>query len=339
MRRFTLAEMAARFPALPLPDCLYSGSLAEHPAFDMPVMGCTAVVACHFNPCGFVRPVENLRRFLNWSAMLGIPLFMAELTFAGGVAPVLPQDHPRVLQVVTGAENLLFQKEALLNAVVARLPEFVRNVVWLDADVLLTNGEFLWEVEAALTRRPVVQPFARCIWTDADGSEAALRPSFGAGIACGDARCVEWRRYHPGFGGAARRALFSEFGGLWPYGISGSGDAVFALAAAGKFRRGHYYLEPYSEAAFAHAARWAAAVSRWAGGVGVVGGDVVHLWHGSPRGRNYRGKLALLGSYDPERHLSIARGALEWTPAAFAEIPETVRGLAESFPARREDAA
>lgn len=306
-------------------------------AFETALAGDTAVIACHFNPCGYVRPVENLRRFLSMCAADAVPLFMAELAF--GDAPSFLPENERIAHFRTSPENLLFHKEALLNAAEKIVPPQFTKIVWLDADILLTDREWFLKASRALSGGVVAgQPFKRCVWSDAAGNEKKIIPSTAKRMAIRCRESSDWSKAHPGFGGMARRLLWREFGGLYPYAIGGHGDMLFWLAAQQRFDRLNQATQPLSSPAFTHALQWARLLGGWTGGKAACGdGDAIHLWHGDLRARGYREKLVMLKDFDPVRHVSAASGFLEWTDAARREIPQTIEALAENFAKREED--
>jgi len=312
--------------------------LHHHPAFDVPLAGDTAVIACHFNPSGYQRPRANLRAFLDRLAAQSVPVFMMELTY-GEARPFLPAG-PRVQHLRTAPDNLLFHKENLLNLTERIVPAQFTKVVWLDAECLLHRADWLSATSAALDAQPVVQPWHRGIITNAAGREVALLNSTGHGASLNDhRRCYHGygNPYHPGFATAARRELWTQHGGLYELPVS-CGDTAMAMAIQVVLTREQQLLPGVSPAVWSDLCRWSARVRPWAGGIGCIRGDITHLWHGDLDNRNYAAQPGLLRAFDPARHIQHrADGLLEWSPFARAEIPVTIAAIAALFSARKED--
>lgn len=313
--------------------------LWRHPAFRTAPLE-WAVVSCFFNPAGYRRPVLNLGAFLDWSYAERLPLYMAELTFHDA-RPVLPQDSARVIHFQAGSEGIMFQKEALLNAVVRALPAEVRFVIFMDADVVLEQGRAALEMAVQLLDRgwTVVQPFHEAVWLDAAGREGVAKLSTAA--AClmprADLALVsDTTLYHPGFAYGMRRETWKKIGGLYGCPITGSGDAALLQALVGPYLpdpgqgKSHYSAPAPSW--------WRAAVAA-SGRAGVpvnsVNGRIRHFYHGSMVRREYGGRHRLLAAFRPERDLVGGPGGLPiWSGK---ENPGLRAAVEAYFSERRED--
>lgn len=303
-------------------------------AFRVPLDGDTAVIACHFNPCGYERPRRNLQAFLGFMGGCRAPIFMAELTFGSGPREIAAGD--RVLHLHLDGPDGIFHKEGMLNAVERIVPAQFTKLLWVDADVILTNPDWLAAASSALDEAAVVQLFERAILTDDAWSEVAVLASTAHAHTCDPERAHRFQ-YHAGLAWGARREMWSEAGGLYAHSVAGHGDTVFALAAIDRFHRSHPHAAAMSAEARIHAERYARRLTEWrrCRPVTAVAGDAIHLWHGSVERRGYAGKARLLSAYDPLTHVrKTASGLLEWTAAA----PEPLTSaLKSTFPARRED--
>ncbi len=318
---------------------VYSGHpLDNHPAFEVPLAGDLAVIACHFNPSGYERPRQNMGAFLSWLWALRIPVFMVELTFDGGPAPVLPLDSPRVLQVRTSPENSLWHKEGLLNLAPSIVPQQFRKLAWIDADVIIRHPEWAARASAVLDQTPLIQLFSRAIYTDSSLRESGSKASTGFAGAIRDPRRDCWSHFHCGFAWAARRELWERFGGLY-HSIIGPGDSIVALAAMGRLRRDHTHIAPFNEHVYEHARAWGEPVREWTGGnIDCIPADLVHLWHGDHRDRKYMERLEYTRPFNPRLHVApSASGVTEWTEAARRDHPDMLRSVRDYFTERRED--
>lgn len=282
-----------------------------------------AVVTCFFNFAGFKRPQANLHRFLRQMKRDGAEVFGVELSTNGRFATL---DIPNWRQIVIDPERqTLFQKEAALNLVFKTLDPKYDAVAWFDSDIWFSNPHWLEEIKVSLKTWDIIQPFSTCEWVDAVGQVILTKPSV---------KRVPFSRTwssHPGFAWAARRELLVKAVGLYPYVITGGGDAFAALA----FQGTDYWPE-----LGLRLGRNDRLLKEWASKVrdtrlGYVAGEVFHEWHGDLRNRSYNRDLGFLKDFDVERDLEFDKhGLLRWTDRA----PDTIiRAVADQFFQRNED--
>jgi hypothetical protein len=264
--------------------------------------GTMAIVTCHFNPGGYPRLAENYRIFRD--ALGSLPLYTAEASFDG----TFISDGP--VQLAATAANILWQKERLLNLVVAALPAKYDRVAWLDADVIFRRPDWYEAASQLLDRFPVVQLAESVVTNGRDWNMAA---AIGFEQPC---------KY--GYAWAARRELFP----LYDAAVIGGGDW---LNAAGWRGVRCTNLTP-SPAWQAHYDRWAAEAKRKAGGkIGCLAGEIFHLDHGTHKSRQYNERYNLVRGLDPDRDLeSDDSGLWRWTSGHYMHA---VRGFFD----RRQD--
>ncbi|HRQ89514.1 MAG TPA: hypothetical protein PLA50_11990, partial [Bacteroidia bacterium] len=273
-----------------------------------------AALACHFNFAEFETPKRNLRRWCREMARMGIAVYGMELVLAHQEPTT--SDLPGWTQHVVPDRAVLWQKEAVLNAVAQRLPASVEHVLCIDTDVWFERPDWLEATREALSRHRVVQLFEEAVWTDRFGQQEWRHKATGA------LRTVtangQWVS-HPGFAWAFQRRFWQEVGGWYELAPMGSGDTVLAAALTGEYgmefaRRavGQNYL-PYRT--------WARQLHEWVGeSWGCVKGTVWHEWHGERVDRDYMKRNRLLSLMDAERHLvRHPTGWLEWTDEAPTE--------------------
>lgn len=280
-----------------------------------------AAVTCHFNPAGYRRPRDNYFRFR--AALRGVRLFTVEVSFDGEFH--LPSDW----QIRADERHLMWQKESLLNAAIARLPAEFDQVAWIDADLLFLNPDWASQTSALLDVFPAVQLFEVVHYTTASGRLDGRFPSF-----------VHSRQKQlaghaaPGGAWAARRDLIENHG-LYPYQIAGGGDQMFVDAIFGARNQFFESLNPHQ--LLAHSRGWHRAIYADVGGrVGCTPGDVVHLYHGTRSNRQYieRHRVLREQGYDPSLDVRVTQcGLLEWA----THKPRLHAGLREYFAQRRED--
>ncbi len=322
-------SVSGAWPAPPRP-----WAIARHPALEYEdPRTWWAVVSCFFNPAGYRRPVANLGAFLDWCYAERVPVYMAELSFHDA-RPVLPEEWPHVRHFRAGDEGIMFQKEALLNAVVAGLPAHVRYVFFMDADVVLEEGRVALELAAQdlVDRVALSQPWHRAVWCDAAGrpgpAKLGTAGAWETKLAAG-AEVVDPAVYHPGFVYGMARSTWEEMGGLYGCPITGTGDvalwqaALAPLLPAPVMGRSHFSApSPVG---------WRARVAQAVHGpaecrAGAVSGTVRHFYHGRMARRRYNQRHHLLEHFRPERDLVTREDGLPvWSKAVNGSLREAVK--------------
>jgi hypothetical protein len=298
-------------------------------------------IAAYFNPCGYRSRLENYKRFRE---QLQTPLVTVELAFDGrfeldsGAAEILIRKH---------GTDVMWQKERLLNIALDALPSECGAVAWLDCDVLFSRQDWpeasLWALEKAA----LIQPFstARDTLDRSSGALSESAPSCALSYCRGhpeelafeyDENRVPRRRLSaPGFAWAARRELIASTR-FYDVCILGAGDRAMLHAANGRIAQEIEARMP-SKAHAQHYRSWAVAFHDAVGGrIGYVPGDVVHLWHGDFRNRQYRIRFADFGrfAFDPTRDIVLNSQAC-WRWASLK--PELHAFARDLFALRRED--
>jgi hypothetical protein len=224
-----------------------------------------AVITTHYNPVGFSRLDETMREWL--------PTIGDVILERGELRP----------------ENVMWQKERLINRGLAGLPADVRYVCWCDHDICFENPN--WLVEACRlidAGAHAVQPFDAVKYRGPDGKQ--IHTATGATYAVKTRNTVEGQ---PGACWVASRQWLDSIGGLYDRNIVGGGDAVFFEAVSGQRTQ---YRQRQSPAGQKHLGEWVAKV------VGVkieyVPGAAFHLWHGDLKNRQYVSRDAILRRFD-----------------------------------------
>ena len=299
-------------------------------------------ITTYFNPAGYRARPRNYRVF---AERLNVPLLTIELVY--GAKPELTSaDATRLVQL--RSDQVLWQKERLLNLALAALPSECRSVAWLDCDLVFEDPSWADKTRGALEQFPLVQPY---------GNVFDLAPAAEPGNDVSDhvifereSMANQYRRgaidfgatsasmlgeYSPGHAWASRRDVLNRVE-FYDAMILGSGDTGMALAALGRYEdiveayeMNHRQAEHYR----AWAREWHAVIN---GRVGVVDGGLYHLWHGDLRDRGYDIRYAGLKEhdFDPQVDIRLDRnGCWRWGSDK-KELHEYVRRY---FAARRED--
>lgn len=288
-----------------------------------------AVITAHFNWSGYRRPVLNLLRFLREMDYQGIPVYGMEI-YLPGTVPLMARNH-RWICLEVGPENLLWQKEPMLNRIAREVPRHIPCIAAIDADVHFTNPRWAELSVRALEETPVIQPFSEAVWGNEWGRVEMVRTcSARFGLT------PEWNT-HPGFAWAFRREFFDQLG-FYPWAVTGAGDTISATGlldvpqfshihrSAGKLNMANGVFDDWISRAKDY---MRGRVAGW------VDGQVWHEWHGSRQNRGYVHRHTIMDKVDVLEHTRInAEGILEWTEVAPRDARE---GLAHYFETRRED--
>lgn len=301
-------------------------------------------ITSYFNPVGYQRRLSNYKIF---QANLGVPLVTVELSFDGHFE--LTDDDADILIQLSGGA-VLWQKERLLNLAVKAVPANVKNIAWLDCDVILERTDWIDEAKSQLIELHVVQLFSDAVDLDPEDREKASHHCNGhtslPGVASlSNARdllslgrqekLVSKVRFNPGLAWAANRTLLEEHG-FYDAAIVGGGDSLMASAMYGRF-------EPLAErflldmTRYRHYLKWAVPFYQSvAGRIGHVPGTIHHFKHGETENRSYFDRQQRLAgfNFDPDLDIRIgANGAWHWARPR----PDLAEFLRTYFISRAED--
>jgi hypothetical protein len=299
-------------------------------------------ITCYFNPIGYQRRLDNYHTFRR---RLTVPLVTVELSYQRHFD--LEPDAAEILIQLRG-QDVLWQKERLLNIALQALPPECDKVAWLDCDVVFTRDD--WSVRASrrLDEIPLIQPF-REAYEAAPGLEDeapdlanpsghSLAYFLSSGKAPADVLRGDTRLTHHsncGLAWAARREVLGSQG-FYDACVLGSGDRAMLCAAVGKPADAVHYLR-MNQQWMAHYLAWAGPHYAAVGGaVGWMDGGLIHLWHGDLRRRQYQDRHQLLASFefDPAADLALTdSGCWRWNSAK----PDMHQAVKRYFQSRRED--
>lgn len=298
------------------------------------------VITTYFNPCGYASRRRNYDLFIEGMERSGVTCITVECAFGDD-----PFELPEKLDVIkVRARTLLWQKERLLNLAASWLPRTCKYVAWLDCDILFDNPRWSQDLVAVLKKHKVAQVFETCVRLErgnVPGDTPDIATSFAAVMAV-DPAVLNAGRYdvhgHTGYGWAMRREIFDEVG-LYESAVSGSADHFMAHAIYGDSNFCIQNALKKDPRQITHLQSWVKRFHRMVqGSLGVVPGNIRHLWHGDAVNRRYflrMHEITDLG-YDPFTDLKIEPGSpLEW--AEGMNKPGLKQYFADYFASRRED--
>lgn len=298
------------------------------------------VITPYYNPVGYKTRRRNYEIFIHLLRVSGIPVLTVECAFGDQ-----PFDLPESLDVIKlRGTSLLWQKERLLNLAISLLPSSCDSVAWLDCDLIFTDPDWVRKTIAALQKSSIVQVFETCDRLPQHFAEPVqekqLCTSF-ASIVCRDQSVLDSGKYHdhghPGYGWAARREVLDKHG-LYELAIAGSADHYMAHAAVGDLDSPCIKRMMFNHSDSIRCFReWSEKFNETVQGqLGVVPGEILHLWHGELEHRRYYLRQLELAQheYNPYTDLSAIPGKLlELHPGK----PGLAEWLTQYFLHRQED--
>jgi hypothetical protein len=292
-----------------------------------------AVILAFFQPVAYKLPQMHFHAIVQTLHAQGVPLAVAQAVYPGQKPQPLPEVIP---QVALPTKSLLFHKERLWNIAARTLTDATR-LIFLDADLVFAESDWLDRCLDALDRHDVIQPYSTARWLDERGLVDMERPPSTDAIRDGLRPALKY--YHPGFGFGIRREAFDKLGGFYDRSVSGNGDALFALALRDNIL--HDVVAAWfcnrqdktiaSDSYKTYKSRAVACNFKVGSPAGVT---VTHLWHGSRDNRQYieRGDMFPRRSDGEYAVHESDSGLLEWDDVAAGN-----RSVSPYFVGKRDD--
>jgi len=232
-------------------------------------------------------------------------LFVIELSFFD--LPFYIKESESFIRLKGGEENLMWQKERILNIALENIPKEYTNVAWLDCDVIFENTNWKEDLHLKLNDHSVVQLFEKVTWLNEDKT---LNKEFSTIV-----KSDKMPDGHPGFAWAARREELDKFK-FFEYSIDGGGDTYMYFCFSGKkilycenqINKLHgfeYKINDYIKLLN----------ENMLSDVGYVDGTIKHMFHGKYENRKYVDRYTTLNDnkYDPVKDLFIDdNGLFKW---------------------------
>jgi hypothetical protein len=293
------------------------------------------VITVVSNPAMFARLFILTKQFLRrMEQESNVVVYVVELAYGSQKFYITDAKNPRHLQLRT--ETPLWHKENMINIGIRRLlPPKWKAVAWIDADVEFESGTWALDTLKVLNGyKDIVQVFSHCI--DMEKDESAMRIFSGFGFQYDKRQPYSKDKtnyWHPGYGWAMTRKAYDRIGGLYEYGILGSGDNIMSLSILEQGLKGVNVdsTDEYKESILSFQTKMKTLR------LGYVPGVIRHHYHGRKQDRKYTERWRILTDsfYNPREHLTKdAAGLIVPT----ASCPKgMITQIKEYFYARNED--
>lgn len=301
-------------------------------------MNSLCVITTYFNPCNYASRRKNYELFMSGMRKAGVTCITVECAFGTDSFEL-----PKSLDVIhVRANTLLWQKERLLNLAASWLPRHYTQVAWLDCDILFTNKHWVSDTVKALKTYKVVQMFETCQRLNQGNTVSDDRSHSFASVMTSNPESLNAGRYdahgHTGYGWAMRRDIFDKVG-LYESAISGSADHFMAHAIYNSYGFCVENALKHDPEQISHLTDWGQRFHALVdGSLGVVPGEITHLWHGDAVNRRYflrMHEITDLG-FNPWLDLKMLPGRpIEW--ADHLQKPALKDYFKNYFTSRRED--
>lgn len=308
------------------------------------------VVSCYYNAHQDQNRRHNCEQFATSLQRQNVPVLMVELCKTNDEDGLPPDLFAKYIRVHHTDE--LWCKEALLNLGIDLLPASCTKVCWADADILFLDDTWATCCASLLDHHDVVQPFDRYLYLPKGESNVMMKhvddvynPSFTHAVTHGHFTGTSFRTAYPGCVWAANRSFLNRIGGLYTHAILGLADIVMCLGFLANTDQElekawhcpavRFLMGSWNERMQAHCRQWQqTAMKATTTLMACPNRNIIihHLYHGSPRSRDYNKTGSVLQQYDPFTHVAInSDGLLHWTTSAPMELQHQV---AQYFAAR-----
>ena len=253
------------------------------------------VIAVVSNPCLFTKRYKLMKEFIyRMEKNNQVELYIVELTYKDQNFYITDCNNNHHLQL--NVEHPLWHKENMINlGVKYLLPSNWKAFAWIDADVEFDSVNWAEDTLKILNgSMDIVQLFSHCV--DMNHDKLALNIFNSAGYMYSKNKnfCNKGNNYwHPGYAWAINRRAYDKLGGLFEYGIIGSGDFLMMMSIinlAHKTNNNKYHPD-YNQSILDYQNK--AKNLRF----GYVPGIINHYYHGTKFNRRYHDRYLLIIKY------------------------------------------
>jgi hypothetical protein len=296
-----------------------------------------AVLTSFFNPANYNNIKNNYTQFKSFMKESGVDLFTAELVF--GDREFFTEESDYNVHIRGGNNNIMWQKERLLNLLLDKLPPEYNNVAWIDCDVLFENKNWVSDANDMLQKYKLVQLFEYVQFFNENG--VVNKNAIGIVKHLHNTKDIPNVSFdqrvggHPGMAWAIRREdiktlKFNDFQ------IIGGADSIMMAASVGVLDNAYLYTQ-MNPKWYSQTLIWSVNFSNQINkSLFYIPGSVYHLYHGTNNNRKYSTRWAYLrdNEYTPRTDIVLNNdGVWEWA----TDKPDMHKKVKNYFFDRHED--
>ena len=262
------------------------------------------IVTTYFNPIQYDSRQRLYAPFAQHMRDAGMRLLTIECALGDRPFEVTTPRHPYHLQV--RVKSVTWLKENLVNLALRSIAPETQYVGWIDADITFRDPHWATETIHALQHYAIVQPWSDCYDLGPHGEHMEHHRSFASLYRRNAPRGKGYCAWHPGFAWCARRDALDAVGGLFDFGILGSGDAHMAFALIGQVSDS--FPGPLSAGYTRELRTWQERARRaFDGNLGYVPGTIEHSFHGRKQDRQYLSRRDIIRTHQLDPDLDVRR--------------------------------
>jgi len=281
-------------------------------------------VVTYFNPVQYKNKKKNFDIFRRVIKNQELPILSIESAFNDRSFELTQKDGEIVVNV--RSNSIMWQKERLYNIAINHLPEHCRFVVFLDADIIFLNPDWVSQTASLLEQYPVVQPFQ---YNYQLGKKEDYRSLTENKLALYKGPKIRWgsvflfKDFHtndniyrqiPGLSWAFRRDFLNKIGGWYDRSIVGGVDGLLINSLLGSVNQN--FIKKSRPDIGNDCLTWSEKIYKHAGGnFHYTSGYLLDLWHGDSKNRfySYRHKFIHSLKFNPQKDLMINKDQCwEW---------------------------
>lgn len=296
-----------------------------------------AVITSFFNPANYNNIKHNYTTFKEHIKNSGVDLFTIELAFNN--QEFFTEESPYNIRIRGDENNIMWQKERLLNILLDYIPEEYDNIAWIDCDVIFDNPMWVTETNEKLEKFKMLQLFESGHFYEEYNN--IVRVSDGIIKHLHIQKTNLNINFYPTYGGtpglawAIRRECIQDIKFMYKM-IIGGGDSVMMLAGIGCFNDQFIY-QNMNPKLFSQTLVWSNKFyQEIKKSMFYVSGSAYHLYHGTNTKRNYNFRMECLNNneYNPNQDIKIGKNQLlEWS----SDKPQLHKCVNQYFFDRDED--
>lgn len=286
------------------------------------------------NPCEYKRRWFLAKQFIaHMEDTRDVELYVVELAYGNQKHKITDSNNKNHLQL--RCDIPLWHKENMFSIAVKKLlPSDWKSVAWVDADLEFENVNWASDTLKILNGcKDVVQVFSHCIDMNREETAMNIFSGFGfqyeMGVKLGSTGV---NFFHPGYGFAFNRKAYDKIGGVFQYGILGSGDHHMAQAFIGNPNSVNANASEGYKNMLKEYTRRCKNIR-----LGYTPGVIRHFFHGSKKNRKYieRWQVLVKHQYDPYKHVTFNEdGILVPSEECPSQLPNDIL---QYFTERQED--